>query len=118
MKNIVNYSDVGFGDANINFLSSPFDQIGNTSIVLNGFGNPEFASLESNTYFNNKNLNFGSVNPVLSKVLVKYEYEEIYEKSKVLIGLLYVHWRFSNYKNRKLATFIMFFVTINSCKSG
>ena len=85
MKNIVNYSDVGFGDTNIDFLSSPFDQIDNTSIVLNGFGNPEFASLESNTYFNNKNLNFGSINPALSKVLVKYDYEEIYEKSKVLI---------------------------------
>ena len=35
MKNVINYLDVGFGDTNIDFLSSPFDQIDNTSIVLN-----------------------------------------------------------------------------------
>jgi len=85
MKNIVNYLDVGFGDTNINFNNIPFNQIDNTSIVLNGFGNPEYAIIESNSFYNNKNLNFGSKVINLSKKLVKYEYEEIYERGFVSI---------------------------------
>lgn len=86
MKNVINYLDVGFGDTNIDFLSSPFDQIDNTSIVLNGFGDPEYALLENNSYFNNRNLNFGSKVTNLSKNLARYDYEEIYERGAVLIN--------------------------------
>ena len=80
----INYLETGFGDPIIDLGAAPFDKILNKNIIYSGFGNIDL-EFDSKIYINNRELNFGSKSLEVYKNLVKYEYDEIYEKNRTSI---------------------------------
>jgi len=80
------YFDVGFGSNVIDYNIAPFSNIQTSEqYTAEGFGHSESTIANNDSYKNNKTLNFGSQNVSVFKNLIKYEYEEIYEKGNVKI---------------------------------
>lgn len=85
MSILSNYIDVGFGSNTIDYNSEPFNNIENIDYSSEGFGGYEELIFNNNTYKNQKSLSFSSKEINLTKNLVNYEYDEIYESGSVLI---------------------------------
>ena len=85
MSILSNYIDIGFGSSSIDYSVEPFNNIENIDYSSEGFGNYEELIFNNNAYKNQKSLSFSSKEIKLTKNLVKYQYEDIYEKGRVLI---------------------------------
>ena len=85
MNIVSNYIDLGFGSNTIDYSIAPFNNISDTEYSSEGFGGSEFLTINNNTYENKKTLAFSSKEIKLDKNLVKYEYNDVYERGRVRI---------------------------------